>query len=63
MVAGPIPPNWLDLVKYCSELATTQDFSLAETWLNHSSKSDLKTMDNPVVNPYDIVSDRHLDKI
>ena len=61
MEAGTVPPNWSDLVKYSSELATTQDFSLAETWHgSRSSQSNLKAIDNPVVNPYSILSDQHL---
>ena len=30
MDAGTVPPNWPDLVKYSSELATDNDFDLAE---------------------------------
>ena len=28
-----MPPNWPDLVKYSSELATENDYNLAEEWL------------------------------
>ena len=34
MEAGTLPPNWGDLVKYSSEMATTTDIDLADTWLN-----------------------------
>ena len=62
MDAGTVPPNWSDLVKYSSKLATTQDFSLAETFLgSDSSQPDLRrAADNLVVNPYAIVFDQHL---
>ena len=33
MEAGTLPPNWEDLVKYSSEMATTTDVDLADTWL------------------------------
>ena len=35
--AGTIPPNWEDLVKYSSGMATTKDVNLADTWLNGQS--------------------------
>ena len=34
MEAGTLPPNWEDLVKYSSEMATTKDVNLEDTWLN-----------------------------
>ena len=37
MEAGTLPPNWEDLVKYSSEMATTTDVDLADTWLNGQS--------------------------
>ena len=37
MEAGTLPPNWEDLVTYSSEMATTKDVNLADTWLNGQS--------------------------
>ena len=33
MEASTLPHNWEDLVKYSSEMATTTDIDLADTWL------------------------------
>ena len=57
-----MPPNWADLVKHSSELATNQDYNLAESWLVDSNlPSDLPPADNPVSNLYGIVPDHHND--
>ena len=54
--------NWADLVKRSSELATNQDYNLAESWLvDSNSPSNLPPADNPVSNPYGIVPDHHND--
>ena len=37
MKTSTLPPNWEDLVKYSSEMATTKDVNLADTWLNGQS--------------------------
>ena len=37
MKSGTLPPNCEHLVKYSSEMATTEDVSLADTWLNGQS--------------------------
>ena len=37
MEAGTLPPNWEDLVKYSSEMATTTNVDLDDTWLNGQS--------------------------
>ena len=58
MEKGQVPPNWDDLVKHSSELATNQDFNLAETWLAHDSQPD-EMPTNPITDPYEIVSDQH----
>jgi len=47
-------------VKHSSDLATNQDYRLAEIWLDQSnSLSDFTPADSPVVNPFTIVSDQH----
>ena len=57
MEEGTVPPNWADLVSYSSEHASSQDYILAETWLNHSSsKTGSSPADNPVVDPFAIVT-------
>ena len=33
MKVGTIPPNWENIVKYSSEMATAQDVDLEDTWL------------------------------
>jgi hypothetical protein len=38
MDAGPVPPHWEDLLKYSSEKATDEDFSLAEVWIDSIKK-------------------------
>ena len=37
MKSGTLPPNWEDLVEYSSEMATTKDVNLEDTWLNGQS--------------------------
>ena len=37
MEAGMLPPNWEEIVKYSSEVATTKDVNLVENWLNGQS--------------------------
>jgi len=60
MEQGNVPPNWSDLVKHSSELATNQDYKLAETWLDQSNSLYAFTpVDSPVVNSFTIVSDQH----
>ena len=49
MEQGTMPPNWAHLVQHSSELATNQDYNLAESWLvNSNSPSDLPPTDDPV---------------
>ena len=38
MDAGMVPPHWEDLLKYSSEKATDEDFSLAEDWMDSIEK-------------------------
>ena len=59
MEKGTIPPHWNNLVKHSSEMATKEDFLIAETWLQSNHDTDLKPTDNQVVNPYAVVSDQH----
>ena len=41
------------------EMATKEDFLVAETWLQSNHDTNLKPTDNQVVNPYAVVSDQH----
>ena len=60
MEEGTVPPNWADLVEYSSEHANSQDYKLAETWLNYSNRSpNSSPADNPVVDPFAIVTHDH----
>ena len=55
------PFNWSDLMTHSSELATKQDFNMAETCLAEGdSPSDLTPTENPVRDPYAIVTDHHV---
>ncbi len=61
METGTIPPHWPDLVHSSSEMASKQAFNLTEAWLGSTGQdnSDLKLTDNPVVDPFTIVTDHH----
>jgi hypothetical protein len=61
MEAGTIPPHWSDLLQSSSELASKQAFSLAQAWLGSSGldNTDLQLTDNPVLDPFAIVTDHH----
>jgi hypothetical protein len=65
MEAEMIPPHWSDLVHYSSELASKQDSNLAQAWLGSTGQvnTDLQFTDNPVVDPFAIVTDHHTSKI
>ena len=54
MEAGTLPPNWEDLIKYLSEMATSNDVNLAGTWLNGQYAVD--AMDQ-ISDPFAIVTD------
>ena len=54
MEAGTLPPNWEDLVKYSSEMATTTDVELADTWLNGQSAEGAT---DQISDPFAIVTD------
>ena len=56
MEAGTIPPNRDNLVKYSSEMATSQDVNLEDTWiLGQSNEGAL----DPLSDPFAIVTDNH----
>jgi hypothetical protein len=61
MKARTIPPLWSDLLQSSSELASKQAFNLAQSWLGSTGldNTDLQFTDNPVVNPFAIVTDHH----
>ncbi len=60
MEEGSVPSSYL--VKYSSELATNQDFNLAETCLvSGGLPSGLTPMDNPVSDPFALVTDHHIE--
>ena len=40
MRAGDMPPNWLDLVKRSSELATLEQFDAAKTWFEQDLEGE-----------------------
>ena len=65
MEAGTIPPHWSDLLQSSSELASKQAFNLAQAWLDSTGldNTDLQFMDNPVVDPFAIVTDHHTSNI
>ena len=56
MEAGTIPPNWEELVKYSSELSTTEDVDLADAWLHGSPETGAK---DTLSDPFAIVTDHH----
>ncbi len=58
MEAGKIIPHWSDLVHSSSELAIKQALDWAQAWLGSTSQdnTDLQFTDNPVVDPFAIVT-------
>jgi hypothetical protein len=65
MEAGMIPQHWSVLVHSSSELACKQALNLAQAWLgsNGQDNTDLQFTDNPVVDPFAIVTDHHTSNI
>jgi hypothetical protein len=61
MEEGLIPPHWSDLLQSSSELASKQAFNLAQAWLGSTGldNTDLQFTDNPVVDPFAIVTDHY----
>jgi hypothetical protein len=65
MEAGTIPPHWSDLVYSSSELASKHALNLAKAWLGSTDQdnTDLQFTDNPVIDPFAIVTDHHTSNI
>ena len=66
MEAGMIPPHWSDLVLHSSsELASKHAINIAQAWLGSTGQdnTDLQLTDNPVVDPFAIVTDHHTSNI
>ncbi len=65
MEAGTIPPHWSDLVHSSSKLARKQALDTAQAWLASTvqDNTDLQFMDNPVIDPFSIVTDHHTSNI
>jgi hypothetical protein len=63
--AGTIPQQWSDLVNSSSELASKQALDIAQAWLGSTGQdnTDLQFTDNPVVDPFAIVTDHHTSNI
>jgi hypothetical protein len=61
MEAETIPQHWSDLLHSSSELASKQAFNLAQAWLSSTGQdnTDLQFTDNPVIDPFAIVTDHH----
>jgi hypothetical protein len=59
--AGSIPSHWSDLLQSFSELASKQVWNLAQAWLGSTGldNTDLQFTDNPVIDPFAIVTDHH----
>jgi hypothetical protein len=59
MEAGTIPPHWSDLLQSSSELASKQAFNLAQAWVGSTGLDNinLQFTDNPVVDPFAIMTD------
>ncbi len=61
-----IPPHWSDILQSSSELASKQAFNLAQAWLGSTGVDNtgaLQFTDNPVVDPFAIVTDHHSSSI
>ncbi len=56
-----IPPHWSDLLQSSSESASKQAFNLAQAWLGSAGldNTNLQFTDNPVIDPFAIVTDHH----
>jgi hypothetical protein len=61
METGTNPPHWSDLLQTSSELASKQAFNFAQAWLGSTGldNTDLQFTDNPVIDPFAIVTDHH----
>ena len=56
MVSGTIPPNWGELLKHSSEMATPKDVNLADTWLYGQSEEGAS---DQLTDPFAVVVDHH----
>ena len=56
MEAGTLPPNWQELIKHSSEMATTEDVFNADTWLSDQQIVDAT---DQLIYPFAIVPDKH----
>jgi hypothetical protein len=65
MEAGIIPPHWSDLEHSSSESASKQALDVAQAWLgsNGQDNTDLQFTNNPVVDPFAIVTDHRTSNI
>jgi hypothetical protein len=63
--AGRIPPRRSDLVHSPSESTSKQALDIAQAWLGSTGQdnSDLQFTDDPVVDPFAIVTDHHTSNI
>lgn len=71
MRAASLPPNWEELVKNSSEIATTEDFELADTWTKgletgnstspmHKAGPQIRGSPSRITDPFAIVPDQSL---
>jgi hypothetical protein len=65
MEAGTIPPHWSDLLQYSSELASKHALNLVQALLGSMGQdnTDLQFRDNPVIDPFAIVTDHRTSNI
>jgi hypothetical protein len=65
MEAGTIPPHWSDLLHSSSELVRKQALDKAQAWLGSTGQdnTDLQFTDNPVIDPFAIVTDHHTSNV
>jgi hypothetical protein len=62
---GLIPPHWSDLVHSSSELTSKQALDIATAWFGSTGQdnTDLQFTDNPVVDPFVIMTDNNTSNI
>ena len=54
--AVTIPPNWENIAKHSSEMSTTSDVDLEDTWLNGTPK--MGALDQ-ISDPFSVMTDHH----
>ena len=68
MQNASVPPMWEQLVQTSSELATSEDFKLTDTWLKNSNEGNIEPLPmdgnrkrkaTAITDPFAIVNDRH----